>query len=100
MSDLLVSTGATGYIGGDGLYVIASAHPDWQLSALVRSKEKADSLSSKYPQVRVVLGDLDSSDIIEEEVKNADFVFRMCFCPSTVTSLCLLCVANRLLRLR
>ncbi|KAJ5182675.1 hypothetical protein N7492_000291 [Penicillium capsulatum] len=66
------STGATGYIGGDGLYALANAHPDWQLSALVRNKDKAAQLTSKYPQIRVVHGNLDSSDIIEEEVKNAD----------------------------
>lgn len=33
-------------------------------------------LSSKYPKIRVVHGDLDSTDIIEEEVKKADIVFR------------------------
>lgn len=43
---------------------------------LIRSKEKAEKLSSEYPKVRVVLGDLDSADIIEEEVKKADIVFR------------------------
>lgn len=32
-------------------------------------------MSSKYPQIRIVHGDLDSADIIEEEVKNADIVF-------------------------
>lgn len=72
----LYSTGATGYIGGDGLCAVANAHPDWEYSALVRNKEKAARLTAKYPQIRVVLGDLDSSDIIEEEVKNADIVFR------------------------
>lgn len=66
----------TGYIGGDGLYAIANAHPDWELSALVRNKDKAAQLTSKYPNIRVVHGDLDSSDIIEKEVKNADIVFR------------------------
>lgn len=57
------------------MYTIATAHPDWQLSALVRSKEKAALVSSKYPQLRIVHGDLDSVDIIAEEVKNADIVF-------------------------
>lgn len=76
LSDPSDSTGATGYIGGDGLHVIAAAHPDWQLTALVRNKEKAAQLTAKYPQVRVVHGDLDSSEIIEEEVKNTDIVFR------------------------
>ncbi|KAJ6130644.1 hypothetical protein N7512_003424 [Penicillium capsulatum] len=73
-------TGATGYIGGDGLYALANAHPDWQLSALVRNKDKAAQLTSKYPQIRVVHGNLDSSDIIEEEVKNADIVFHFADC--------------------
>ncbi|KAJ5716386.1 hypothetical protein N7493_008297 [Penicillium malachiteum] len=72
--------GATGYIGGDGLYAIANAHPDWELSALVRNKEKAAVVSSKYPKIRVVHGDLDSSDIIEEEVKKADIVFHFADC--------------------
>lgn len=66
----------TGYIGGDGLYAIANAHPDWQLSALVRNKDLAAQLTNKYPTVQVIHGDLDSSAIIEEEVKNADIVFR------------------------
>jgi hypothetical protein len=71
------STGATGYIGGDGLFAIANAHPDWQFSALVRSQEKAAQVTSKYPKIRTVIGDLDSSDLIEHEVKHADIVFRM-----------------------
>lgn len=55
---------------------MSQAHPDWELSALVRSKEKAEQLTSKFPKVRVVLGDLDSADILEEEVKKADIVYR------------------------
>ncbi|KAJ5552612.1 hypothetical protein N7494_001990 [Penicillium frequentans] len=72
MAPQVFITGTTGYIGGDGLYAIANAHPDWELSALVRNKDKASVLSSKYPKIRVVHGDLDSNDIIEEEVKKAD----------------------------
>lgn len=74
---IFFSTGATGYIGGDWLYIAANAHPDWELSVLVRSKEKAAVLSAQYPQIRVVHGDLDSYGLLEEEVKNADIVFRM-----------------------
>lgn len=85
LSDQIHSTGTTGYIGGDGLYAISNAHPDWELSALVRNKDKAAVLSSKYPKIRVVHGDLDSSDIIEEEVKKADIVFRrLPFCSNLV----------------
>ncbi|KAJ5752094.1 hypothetical protein N7520_009011 [Penicillium odoratum] len=80
MAPQVFITGTTGYIGGDGLYAISNAHPDWELSALVRSKEKAAVLSSKYPKIRVVHGDLDSSDIIEEEVKKADILFHFADC--------------------
>ncbi|KAJ5663361.1 hypothetical protein N7507_004092 [Penicillium longicatenatum] len=80
MAPQVFITGSTGYIGGDGLYAIANAHPDWELSALVRSKDKATVLSSKYPKIRVVHGDLDSSDIIEAEVKKADIVFHFADC--------------------
>lgn len=47
------------------------------MSVLVRNKDKAAQLTSKYPNVRVVLGDLDSVSIIEEESKNADIIFSM-----------------------
>ncbi|KAJ5805861.1 uncharacterized protein N7503_003463 [Penicillium pulvis] len=80
MAPQVFITGTTGYIGGDGLYAIANAHPDWELSALVRNKDKAAVLSSKYPKIRVVHGDLDSTDIIEEEVKKADIVFHFADC--------------------
>ncbi|KAJ5191742.1 uncharacterized protein N7498_010727 [Penicillium cinerascens] len=73
-------TGASGYIGGDGLWTIVNAHPDWQLSALVRNKDKAEQVTAQYPNIRIVHGDLDSSDIIEEEVKNADIVFHFADC--------------------
>ncbi|KAJ5628615.1 hypothetical protein N7490_010843 [Penicillium lividum] len=80
MAPQVFITGTTGYIGGDGLYAISNAHPDWELSALVRSKDKAAVLSSKYPKIRVVHGDLDSSAIIEEEVKKADILFHFADC--------------------
>jgi hypothetical protein len=31
------STGATGYIGGDVLYAITNAHPDLEITAMVRT---------------------------------------------------------------
>ncbi|PWY79111.1 hypothetical protein BO70DRAFT_387880 [Aspergillus heteromorphus CBS 117.55] len=75
-------TGATGYIGGDTFYNVHQAHPDWHYSVLVRNKDKAAQLSSKYPDVRVVVGDLDSADILEEEVRKADIVFHCADCDS------------------
>ena len=44
---------------------------------MVRNVGKAALLSKEYPKVRIVNGDLDSAEVIEEEVKNADIVFRI-----------------------
>ncbi|KAB8277021.1 hypothetical protein BDV30DRAFT_205698 [Aspergillus minisclerotigenes] len=79
-------TGATGYIGGDVFYAVHQAHPDWQYSLLVRSKDKAAQVTSKYPNVRIVLGDLDSSNIIEEEVKNADIILHCADCDHVASA--------------
>ncbi|PLN83148.1 transcription factor/nuclear export subunit protein 2-domain-containing protein [Aspergillus taichungensis] len=79
-------TGATGYIGGDVFYNVIQAHPDWEVSALVRNKDKAAQLTSKYPNVRVVIGDLDSVDVIEEETKNADIVFNCADCDHVASA--------------
>lgn len=73
---LMLSTGATGYIGGDVFFDFNQAHPDWEYSVLTRTKEKGAQVSSKYPKARIVIGDLDSSDLIAEETKNADIVLR------------------------
>ncbi|KAI5286810.1 hypothetical protein KEM54_006489 [Ascosphaera aggregata] len=76
MAPKVFLTGATGYICGDLLYVVAKAHPDWELSALVRTDERAQQLRRHYSNVRIVKGTLDSADVVEEEVKNADIVYR------------------------
>jgi hypothetical protein len=78
-------TGATGYIGGDALYTLVKAHPDWEISALVRSKEKGNMVTSQHPSVRLVHGDLDSAQLLEEEAAKADIVFRMAI-PSELLS--------------
>lgn len=45
----------------------------------MRNKERGAKLASQYPQVRIVQGDLDLADVLEEEVKNADIVYRTCY---------------------
>lgn len=69
-------TGTTGYIGGDALYRINEAHPDWEITCLVRNSEKGSKVAAQYPKVKLVYGDLDSADVIEEEAKKADIVYR------------------------
>ena len=73
----LPSTGITGYLGGDVLSILTQDHPDWEISALVRSEEKAKQLSSVYPNVRTVLGDVESTELIADEVKKAGIVYSM-----------------------
>ncbi|KAF2084526.1 NAD(P)-binding protein [Saccharata proteae CBS 121410] len=66
--------GATGFIGGDALYTIAHAHPEYEITALVRNSDKGAQVASQYAKVKLVYGDLDSHDLIVEEAKKADIV--------------------------
>ncbi|KAI0119899.1 nucleoside-diphosphate-sugar epimerase, partial [Nemania sp. FL0031] len=67
-------TGATGYIGGEALYSIHQAHPDFEFTLLVRSEEKAKQVSGQYPNAKFVYGTLDSADVIEKAAAAADIV--------------------------
>jgi nucleoside-diphosphate-sugar epimerase len=70
------STGVTGYIAGDCLCALSRAHPEYEISALVRSQDKADIVSKAYPSVRIVLGGLDDSDLLKQEAARADIILR------------------------
>jgi len=52
-------------------------HPDYQYTALVRTKDKATIVEKAYPNVKIVLGDLDNSELLEEQASKADVVLRM-----------------------
>lgn len=56
--------------------MLQTAHPKYEFTVLLRNKEKADQVVNAYPKVRVVLGDLDSSALLEEEAHKADVVVR------------------------
>ncbi|KAK4982202.1 hypothetical protein LTR50_007807 [Elasticomyces elasticus] len=70
----LFATGCTGYIGGDALYAIAHAHPEYDITCLVRNSDKGAVIAAEYPKIRLVYGDLDSSELLEEEARKADVV--------------------------
>ncbi|KAF2009725.1 NAD(P)-binding protein [Aaosphaeria arxii CBS 175.79] len=71
-------TGATGFVGGDFLHRFASsAASKYAISALVRNADKAQQISSQYPSVKVVQGDLDDSQLVEKEARNADIVLHL-----------------------
>ncbi|KAF3929383.1 hypothetical protein ABW19_dt0204893 [Dactylella cylindrospora] len=68
--------GATGYIGGSVLQKLLSIHPELEsgITALVRSEQKGKTLRNAYPSLSVVLGDLDSSEVLAEEAAKSDIV--------------------------
>ncbi|KAI9035552.1 putative nucleoside-diphosphate-sugar epimerase [Aspergillus affinis] len=73
-------TGTTGLIGGDFLVVATAQHPDWEISVLVRSLEKARIITTLFPGVRVIHGSLDDLDILERESHEADVALNFANC--------------------
>ncbi|OGM51251.1 hypothetical protein ABOM_000003 [Aspergillus bombycis] len=76
MSRILI-TGATGYIGGDVLCALTQAFRSCKLTALVRSKEKESLITSRFPSVTPVIGNLDSAAQIASEASEADVVLHL-----------------------
>ncbi|KAI9793177.1 MAG: hypothetical protein M1833_000817 [Piccolia ochrophora] len=72
----IFATGATGYIGGDALHAIFAAHPDSDVTCLVRNSSKGAQVASKHPSVKLVYGDLSSSDLVRAEAQKADIVLN------------------------
>ncbi|KAF2683071.1 NAD(P)-binding protein [Lentithecium fluviatile CBS 122367] len=72
MAPKIFLTGGTGYIGGSVLHTIVTSHPKYEVTALLRKEPEA--FASTYPNVKVIKGDYDSSDIISEEASKADVV--------------------------
>jgi uncharacterized protein YbjT (DUF2867 family) len=68
--------GATGHIGGAVLDLISSESPELSVLALVRDKQKSERLVAKYPQVSTLIGDLESTELLETSSYHADVVIR------------------------
>ncbi len=68
-----------GYVGGDALYSLSQAHPDFEFTLLVRNEEKAKLVAGQYPNAKFVYGTLDDSEVIEKAAAAADIVVRMYF---------------------
>lgn len=64
------------------LHALHAAHPDFEYALLLRDKKKAEQVASAYPKVRIVLGDLDSAPLLEDEARKADIVVREYLVPS------------------
>ncbi|RAL63721.1 hypothetical protein DID88_003368 [Monilinia fructigena] len=74
MGSKIFITGGTGYIGGSVLDTIAKAHPEYEISALLRSIPS--NFASLYPKIKIVKGDYDSVDIISAAASEADVVIH------------------------
>lgn len=76
----ILTTGSTGYIGGDALYAIANAHPEYDITCTVRSSSKGAQVAKQYPNIKLVYGDLDSHDMLADEASKADIVLNFADC--------------------
>ena len=70
----IFATGVTGYLGGDAVHAILAAHPEYEVTSLVRDKTKGAQVAEAHPSIRIVYGDLDDSTLLEEEAANTDIV--------------------------
>lgn len=71
-------TGATGYIGGEVLYqLLNNKTHNFEVSALVRSQEKADLLTkATNNKVIPVIGSLDSFEVLEKQVNENEIIIN------------------------
>ncbi|KAL2802856.1 hypothetical protein BJX63DRAFT_413759 [Aspergillus granulosus] len=73
-------TGASGYVGGDVLHALLSAHPDWEssITVLLRNRSYESVFKTKYPKLNLFFATYDSSDssAIEAEVAKHDLVLH------------------------
>ncbi|OBT82247.1 hypothetical protein VE02_09200 [Pseudogymnoascus sp. 03VT05] len=73
----LFITGATGYVGGDVLNRLSSAASKFNITVLVRDSGNSSRVTAAFPNVRIVHGELDNVDLIEDEAKQADVVLNL-----------------------
>lgn len=70
-------TGVTGFVGGSVLDSLYTAHPDIQITALIRKESDAEQLQSVYPNLRVIIGSISSLSLLKSNAAAADFVVHM-----------------------
>jgi len=59
---------------------VVSKHPEYEVTALLR--RVPDGFASRYPNVHVVRGDYDTTDIISNAASQANIVVRKFFVGS------------------
>ncbi|KAK5995171.1 Oxidase ucsJ [Cladobotryum mycophilum] len=66
--------GITGYVGGQVALHLLQKHPQLNLTAMVRRESQRAAVHTTFPTVHLVLGDLTSVSLLEEECLKADIV--------------------------
>ncbi|KAJ7481089.1 nucleoside-diphosphate-sugar epimerase [Mycena galericulata] len=74
MGPKILITGSTGYIGGSVLAAITTAHPEYAVTALLR--KVSQSYTDAYPNVKTIIGDYDSADILAKATSESDIVIH------------------------
>lgn len=69
------STGATGYTGGTVFNTLVTAHPEYDITVVLR--DPTESFSKKYPNIKILRGDFDSGDLLRQAASEANIVVRM-----------------------
>ncbi|RAR05510.1 NAD(P)-binding protein [Stemphylium lycopersici] len=72
MAPRIFLTGGTGYIGGSVLHTIATAHPEYNITVLLR--RMPENFQSTYPNIAIIKGDYSSTDLIASAAEQADIV--------------------------
>lgn len=71
--------GATGFVGGELLILLAEKYPRYPIVALVRSPtpERIAQLKALHPSLDVVSGTLSDDLVIQEQAAKADIVINV-----------------------
>lgn len=83
MSDpVIFLLGATGYVGSQFLIFLGQTLSNLSVRALVRSlnKDRETWLQQTHPNLTVIEGDLDDTELIEEQARKADIVINIASC--------------------
>jgi len=70
-------TGVTGYVGGTVLDDLTKSNPSLALTVLVRTEAQATKINEAYPEVKVVIGDFDSHDLMVSTASESDVVLHI-----------------------
>lgn len=73
---ILTRTGVTGYVGGTVFNTLVTAHPEYNITVLLRDPKA--SFSEKYPHVKVLKGDFENTELLKDAASKADIVVRRC----------------------